>query len=299
MFCPKCSELELEPVTNDKLEYLACVNGCEGVWVERPVLEKYWGKKKFKQQESLLVAVKQRAFEDKDKDNHKNEDAPEKAKAKSAPVAEKGAEKGEKAKAKVAAFDDDEEEDEDFDDDEEDDDSEYDDEEEKEKVKVKDDYEEYAAEEEEEEVEEEQEDEEIEEVVFGDKRGLDRTLISEDGEFEDPATETSETYAETPDMMEEEDDEPLAIEEDENLFWTSPVSGNPMKRFNYVVNERLKCSVGNCTESDSYWVDGSEEVLLFEEEKKQGGPKTFSALLAYDRPEEEIIEDEEEDEEDI
>jgi Zn-finger nucleic acid-binding protein len=298
MFCPKCSELELEPVTNDKLEYLACVTGCEGVWIEHSVLEKYWGKKRFKQQESLLITVKQRHFEEKDthKDTHK-EDAHGKSKSKSSISEEKG-------KVKLESFDGDEEDEEpeNFDDEDEDNEkpiknSKY------KKATKREKYEEVEEEfeddeDEDEEEEEEEEEEEVEEVIFGNKRDLDRTLISEDGDFEGPVTENNETYVETPDMMEEEDNEPLAVEQDENLLWTSPVSGNLMKRFNYVVNERLKCSVGNCSESDSYWIDGSEEVLLFEEERKQGGPKSFSGLLAFDRPEEEIIE-EDEDEDDI
>ncbi len=289
MFCPKCSELELEPVTNDKLEYLACVTGCEGVWIEHSVLEKYWGKKRFKQQESLLITVKQRHFEEKD--THK-EDAHGKSKSKSSISEEKG-------KVKLESFDGDEEDEEpeNFDDEDEDNEkpiknSKY------KKATKREKYEEVEEEFEDEDEEEEEEEEEVEEVIFGNKRDLDRTLISEDGDFEGPVTENNETYVETPDMMEEEDNEPLAVEQDENLFWTSPVSGNLMKRFNYVVNERLKCSVGNCSESDSYWIDGSEEVLLFEEERKQGGPKSFSGLLAFDRPEEEIIE-EDEDEDDI
>jgi Zn-finger nucleic acid-binding protein len=284
MFCPKCSELELEAVTNDKLEYLACVKGCEGIWIEHPILEKYWGKKKFKQQEDLLVAVKQRPFEEKDK----NEDAHKKLKSKSSNSEEKG-------KQKTELFENEEDEEEDIED--------FEDADEDDETPVKNFKQKKVTrrgrpkyEEDEDDEEGEEDDEEVEEVVFGNDRSLDRTLINENGDFEGPVTETSENYAETPDIMEEEDDEPLAIEEDENLFWTSPVSGNPMKRFNYVVNERLKCSIGSCSESDSYWVDGSEELLLFEESRKQGGPKTFSALLAFDRAQEESMEDEDEDE---
>jgi len=64
MFCPKCGEIELEPVKQEKLEYLACTNSCEGVWISRADLVKFFGKKKIKTLETALVESKQPQFDD-------------------------------------------------------------------------------------------------------------------------------------------------------------------------------------------------------------------------------------------
>jgi Zn-finger nucleic acid-binding protein len=263
MFCPKCNEIEVESVHQDnKVEYLACVKGCEGVWVSRKVLEKLWGKKKLKQLESQLEEIKQPELEEEPLDVIVDV----------------------KAKTEVeGAVVDDTDSDGKFDE-ENDYNENYEYEEEREADNKAD--------------EDKDEDEEVEEISFGEQRVLDRTYLNDDGDYEDPVEDAGEGYSESNDIIEEEEDDPVEIEETETLFWTSPISGTPMKLFTYHVTDKLKCTIGFCTESDNYWIDNSEELLNYELQRKKGLPKTFSALLAYDRPEEEIVEEEDEDEDD-
>ncbi|MBN2145371.1 MAG: zf-TFIIB domain-containing protein [Candidatus Aureabacteria bacterium] len=261
MFCPKCNEIELEPVQQDKFEYLACQSGCEGVWVSRKALEKLWGKKKLKQLESQLEEIKQPELEEVPLED----------------IAEVKGKSDFDVLDETASMNLDEDDDDDFDED-----YEYEDEEEE-----KDD--------------EEDDDEEVEEISFDDQRVVDRTYLGEDGDFEDAVDDAADGYSDSNDIIEEEEEDTAEIEETETIFWTSPVSGTPMKIFTYHVTDKLKCTIGLCSESDYYWIDNSEEVLNLELKRKKGVPKTFSALLAYDRPEEEIeeAEDEEDEDEDI
>lgn len=264
MFCPKCGDVELEPVSQDKLEYFACINGCEGVWVGRPTLEKYWGKKKLKQLETTLEEVKQPDFE------------------------------GDVIEAEKDPLDFDESIDEEFDEENEEEFDDFEDEldeEEAEEEEVEEIVEEVPEQEEE---NEEDDDEDVEEIDFNDQRNLRISFINEDGEYDDPVTENSEGFTDS-ELIEDDDDEPLQIEEEETFFLTSPVSGNPMKRFTFPVKDKIKCNIGQCTESDSFWIDGSDEVLTLLSDKKQA-PKNFAELLNYERPEEEVFEDEDEDE---
>lgn len=279
MFCPKCSELELEPVTQDKLEYLACINGCEGVWVTKKTLEKVWGKKKLKQLESELEEVKQPSFEDND--ILKTEE--------SSLEFEENIDDSDDFEKDIV--DDDEDEDDDFDFDEDIEEEEFENED--------DDITEEDDENEDDDIaEEEDDDEEIEEINFGELReGARLGFISENGEYDDPGNEASETFNETADLIDDDDDESIEIEEEETFFLSSPVTGHPMKRYFCTVKDKIKCSIGECTESESFWIDGSEEILTMMNDKKQS-PKNFPELLCYDRPEEEIFEDDEDEDED-
>lgn len=261
MFCPKCADIELETVFQDKLEYLACLNGCEGVWVTRNILEKAFGKKKLKTLEADLEEAKQPDFEDDILDMEKDSLDFE----------------------KELDVEDDLEDAEEEEDDiiyEEDEDDEVDNE------SMNDDD------------EEDEEEDEVEEVNFGDKRGIRMSFINDDGEYDDPISDTNENFTESTELIEEEDDDGIQIEEEETFFLSSPVSGNPMKRYNFFVNDKIKCSIAMCSESESYWIDGSDEVLAYVTDPPHS-PKNFADLLAFDRPEEEIFEDEDEDEDDI
>jgi len=147
---------------------------------------------------------------------------------------------------------------------------------------------------------EEEEDDEVEEVHFGGQR--DRApgfIVSEDSDFVDhqSGSESSENVGDaSTDLLDEEDEDTMQIVEEENFFWTSPVSGNPMKRFTLNVKDKYKCSIGSCTDSEHYWIDGNEELLTFVQENKKNTPKSFPELLAYDRPEIEIEPDDLEEE---
>jgi len=257
MFCPKCSDIELQPVLSEKLEYLACLNGCEGVWVTRSNLEKFWGKKKLKLLEAQLDEAKQPNFEN------------DLLEVEKVPLDFEEEIEGEEDEI----FEEDEDSEEDF----EDGDESFD------------------VEEEEEEEEDDDEDE-VEEVNFGDQRGLRISFINEDGEYDDPVSETSEGYQDASELIDEEEEESIQIEDEEAFFLTSPVSGNPMKRFSFPVKDKIKCAIAWCSESESYWIDGSDEVYAIVTEKKHS-PKNFADLLAFDRPEEEVFEEEEEEEE--
>lgn len=291
MHCPKCNDLELEDVTKDKMEYKACVSSCEGVWISKSALEKYWGKKKLKELEDQLVSVGQTEFDKKDGETKKDDVTVE---------IDEDDDDFDDEDFDDDDFEEEDDEDEDFDDDEEDDDFEEkddDDYDSKDDYDDEDDDEDYDFEDVDEDYEEE--DEEVEEVVFGEEhRSLSRSLISDDGDFEDVDPETAESFVDT-DVIDDDDDEPIEMEEDETLFFTSPVSGNPMKRFNANVTEKMKCVVGFCPESECYWIDPSEEILAYEIAKADKNRKTFASLLAYDRPEEEIIEDEDDDDDDL
>jgi Zn-finger nucleic acid-binding protein len=240
-------------VALDKLEYLACINGCEGVWVSRGALEKFWGKKKLKVIESELEEAKQPDFEDDilevDKDPLEFEDELE-------------------DEDEELFADEDEEDIEDFEEDDvdEDDEDDIDDE------------------------------DEVEEVNFGNQRGLRISFINEEGEYDDPVNDSAEGYGDATELIEDEEEESIQIEDEEAFFLTSPVSGNPMKRLTYPLRDKIGCSIGWCSESESYWIDGSEEVLAIVSENKRP-PRHFSDLLAFDRPEEEVFEEEEEEEE--
>ena len=278
MFCPKCGDVELQTVINDKMEYLACVEGCEGVWVQKNTLEKYWGKKHLKQMESELEEAKQPDFEKDVVAIEKNVDLDENPEEKESEE-EAFEEIDEDVEEEYEDFDEDEEEDdEDYKYDDKDFDGEFDDIDEK----------------------EEEAEEDIEEINFDDQRNRSRTFI-EDPEYDGEVAESGETFTnDTAELIEEDDDDAMEIEEEETMFLSSPISGNPMKRYTFKVKDKIRCLVAKCTESDSFWVDCSDEVLTFVMDNKKATPKTFADLLGYERPEEEVFEeDEEEDDEDI
>jgi Zn-finger nucleic acid-binding protein len=259
MFCPKCSDVELESVKQEKLEYLACVNSCEGAWVSREDLEKGWGKKKCKTMESQLVENKQPQFQEQSVDSKDLTPGAgaepifnEEELSHFEPPLEAEAEE-EEEEVSVDDFDDDEAS---------------------------------------------LEDEEVEEVHFGEQRDRAIVLISDDSEFEESASgsETTEGFNDSADLLDEEEEDGMQGAEEENFFWTSPASGNPMKRFSLNIKDKFKCSVGFCPDSDHYWVDGNEELLSYLMEAQKTTAKSFADLLAYDRPEVEIVvEDEDED----
>lgn len=264
MFCPKCGGVELETAKNDKLEYLACINGCEGVWVLKSDLEKYWGKKKFKQLESELEEVKQPDFE------------------KEAVVAEKEAVDIDEPVEEEEDLYLDEDVD-DFEEDDEDDsyDEDYDD---------SGDYEDL-----DEKTEEEDDEEDIEEVSFGNQRTLKRSLIDE-GEVEDEVVDSGEGFSSETELIEEEEEDLIHNDDEETMFLTSPISGNPMKKFSVKVKDKIKCIIAKCPDSGGYWIDAAEEVMAVIADKSGNPPKNFADLLNYERPEEEVFEDDEEDE---
>ena len=268
MFCPKCGDLELEPVKNDKIEYLACINGCEGVWIKKDTLEKGWGKKRFKTVTSELVEIKQKSFDDKITISDDLE----------LPNIDEHFEHEEDHE--VVAFDDDEGDTEKNTPD-------------KSQSKVdEDDVEVY------EDDEDEEDDDEVEEVNFSEQRDLKiSSFITEDGEYDESASDANEGFNESSELIEEDDDEAIEVNDEETFLLSSPVSGNPMKRYTYTFNNKSKCMIGECEESESYWIDGSDEILTLVIEQHKA-PKNFADLLAYERPEEEIFEDEDEDEDD-
>ncbi len=266
MFCPKCGDLELEPVKNDKIEYLACINGCEGVWIKKETLEKGWGKKRFKTVTHELVEIKQKSFDDKVTISDDLE----------LPEIDENFEPEEDNE--VAAFDDEG-------------DAEKNTHAEIPSKPADDDVEVY-------EDEEEDDVEEVEEVNFSEQRDLKiSSFITEDGEYDESASDANEGFNESSELIDEDDDEAIEVNDEETFLLSSPVSGNPMKRYTYTFNNKSKCMIGECEESESYWIDGSDEVLTLVIDQNKT-PKNFADLLAYERPEEEIFEDEDEDEDD-